>query len=86
MSRPVTALSELIWNSLDADATQVEVVLDETRFGSSSGYSPGQRYRVFGHDEAPILFRNLVTHGNEIAGNDEALFAIPARSRRSGPV
>ena len=55
---PVTALSELIWNSLDADATQVEVVLDETVFGH-------QRLVVrdngtgFGHDEAPILFRNL---------------------------
>ena len=55
---PVTALSELIWNSLDADATQVDVVLDETVFGH-------ERVMVrdngtgFVHDEAPILLRNL---------------------------
>lgn len=55
---PVTALSELIWNSLDADATQVDVVLDETVFGHER-LVVRDNGTGFGHDEAPILFRNL---------------------------
>jgi Histidine kinase-, DNA gyrase B-, and HSP90-like ATPase len=55
---PVTALSELIWNSLDADATQVDVVLDETVFGHER-IVVRDNGTGFGHDEAPILFRNL---------------------------
>jgi hypothetical protein len=55
---PVTALSELIWNALDADATQVDVALDETVFGHER-LIVRDNGTGFAHDEAPLLFRNL---------------------------
>ena len=57
-AKPVQALAELIWNSLDADATSVEIREDVHGVGeprivivdNGTGFS---------HDEAPELFRRL---------------------------
>lgn len=55
---PVTGLAELIWNSLDADATDVTVVLDETVFGQER-LIVRDNGTGFKHEDAPTLFRSL---------------------------
>lgn len=57
-AKPTHALAELIWNSLDADATLVEVKEDSYGVGE-------QRIIVadngtgFSHSDAPTLFKHL---------------------------
>lgn len=57
-ARPVQALAELIWNSLDADATRVEVKLESNEIGVNK-----IRIRDNGtgiaHKDAPELFTRL---------------------------
>ncbi len=55
---PATGLAELIWNSLDADATQVEVALDEAVFGQER-VIVRDNGTGFKHEDAPTLFRSL---------------------------
>lgn len=55
---PVTGLAELVWNALDADATSVEVVLDEGVFGAEK-LIVRDNGTGFKHEDAPTLFSNL---------------------------
>jgi hypothetical protein len=58
-ARPVQALAELLWNSLDADAKDVRIEFDH----DPSGLLQAIRVRDDGdgiaYDDAPTLFRNL---------------------------
>lgn len=54
--RPLQAIQELIWNSLDADATRVEVAFDKNLFGGiervsviddGEGFTPQRAFEVF---------------------------------------
>ena len=40
-AKPVHALAELIWNSLDADANRVDVLIEENELGASSRSKDG---------------------------------------------
>lgn len=58
-AQPVAALAELIWNALDADATQVDVELEYDALGSLSAIVVSDNGHGIPHDEAPTLFRSL---------------------------
>lgn len=71
---PVSALAELVWNSLDADATEVEVIGEDSEFGKSriiindngDGFSP---------EEAPKLF-------SQLGGSWKGLAGVSRKSKR----
>ncbi|VXC69384.1 Putative DNA mismatch repair protein [Sphingomonas sp. T1] len=54
-----TALAELIWNSLDADATNVIVAVEEDGLGGYTSLVVSDNGHGISHAEAPALFRNL---------------------------
>ena len=56
---PIQALSELIWNALDADATEVNVDLVADGLGGLSKIHVSDNGLGMPHSEAPDLFRNL---------------------------
>ena len=56
---PIQALSELIWNALDADATEVNVDLVDDGLGGLSKIHVSDNGLGMPHSEAPDLFRNL---------------------------
>lgn len=56
---PVPAVSELIWNGLDADATQVEIELKDDGLGGLSKIIVTDNGHGIPHADAPTLFRNL---------------------------
>lgn len=56
--RPLQAISELIWNGLDADATQVDVIVDSNDFGMQSIVVRDNGDGI-PYEEAPHLFANL---------------------------
>jgi hypothetical protein len=55
---PVSGVAELIWNSLDADATNVEIDLDESVFGNER-LVVRDNGTGFKHEDAPKLFKSL---------------------------
>ena len=57
-AQPTQALSELIWNSLDADATEVDVEFADSALGGMSSIAVGDGYGIPCAD-APKLFSNL---------------------------
>lgn len=59
VARPVDAVAELIWNGLDADASQVRVDLDTSPLGGLTAIRVTDNGRGIAYDEAPTLFRNL---------------------------
>lgn len=71
---PVSALAELVWNCLDADATEVEVIGEDSEFGKSriiindngDGFSP---------EEAPKLF-------SQLGGSWKGLAGVSRKSKR----
>jgi len=59
-AKPIKALSELIWNALDGDATRVTVeIVREDLAGGMSRIVVGDNGTGFSHDDAEKLFRNL---------------------------
>ena len=56
---PIPAVAELIWNGLDADATQIDVELKEDGLGGLSKVVVSDDGHGIPHAEAPTLFRNL---------------------------
>ena len=58
-AQPVAALAELIWNSLDADATEVKISLKDDGLGGLSQIVVRDNGVGIPHPEAPTLFRYL---------------------------
>jgi hypothetical protein len=58
-AQPIQALSELVWNSLDADATEVSVELEYDALGGLSSIHVRDNGHGLPRDEAPDLFRSL---------------------------
>ncbi len=58
-AQPVAALAELIWNALDADATEVNVDLVSDKVGGMSKIIVSDNGHGIDLDEAPALFKNL---------------------------
>lgn len=56
---PVQAVAELIWNSLDADATKVSVEFEDDRLGGMSKIVVADNGHGIPYADAPDLFRNL---------------------------
>ncbi len=56
---PVAAVSELVWNSLDADATSVAVTLNRNGLDSLIGIVVADNGDGIPHDEAELAFGNL---------------------------
>ena len=58
-AKPIHGLAELIWNSLDADATVVDVRFDYNDLGTMSAIIVTDNGTGIAHNEAPELFRRL---------------------------
>ena len=58
-SQPVQALSELIWNSLDADASSVDVKLEYNELDTLSSMIVSDDGHGIPYADAPELFQNL---------------------------
>ena len=68
-AHPIHALAELIWNSLDADATQVSVELEDDGLGGVRAIHVADNGHGIRHDEAPELFRNLGGSWKRLSGH-----------------
>ena len=58
-AKPVQALAELIWNSLDADASNVDVFVEQNELGARSRIIVRDNGTGMEYEQAPALFRNL---------------------------
>lgn len=58
-AKPVQALSELIWNSLDADANRVSVSFEHNELGALDRVTVRDNGHGLPRNEAPECFRNL---------------------------
>ena len=58
-AKPVQALAEFIWNSLDADASKVEVFFEDNDLGVLSRIIVRDNGGGIAHDRAPELFGSL---------------------------
>src|SRR5688572_5627019 len=56
---PVQALAEFIWNSVDADATKVEVFVSDNALGEMAEITVRDNGTGFEFSKAPELFRRL---------------------------
>lgn len=63
----VTGLAELIWNALDADATQIDVTIDDAVLGSEL-ITVRDNGTGFSYEEAPDLFSNLGNSWKRLRG------------------
>ena len=66
-AKPVQAVAELIWNSLDADATRVEVHLEYGELGMTRIVVLDNGHGI-PYEEAPIMFQNLGGSWKKTAG------------------
>ena len=58
-SDPIPALSELIWNGVDADADKVSIFLEHDKLGTLERVSIRDNGTGFSPEEAATLFKNL---------------------------
>lgn len=58
-TKPVNAISELIWNALDADATEVRVAFEENELGGLERIRITDNGHGLYYDDAFIAFQNL---------------------------
>ena len=58
-AQPVAAVSQLIWNGLDADATTVSVDFEDDPLGGMAKIIVADNGHGIPHIEAPTLFRYL---------------------------
>jgi len=84
-AKPVAALSELIWNSLDADATEVAVEFEYDALGGLSTIAVSDNGHGIPHDDAPGLFSSLggswKKHGARTKERGRALHGQEGRGR-----
>lgn len=58
-AHPIQALAELIWNSLDADASSINVTLEYNGLNTLSAITVSDNGHGMPHADAPGLFQNL---------------------------
>jgi len=58
-AKPVQALAEFIWNSLDADASSVDVNIEENQFGALSKIIVRDNGTGMEYEKAPEMFKSL---------------------------
>lgn len=58
-SRPMSAIAELIWNALDAEATEVRVEFEENELGGTDVIRVADNGHGLYYDDAFIVFQNL---------------------------
>ncbi|MFM1918861.1 MAG: hypothetical protein RLZZ303_495 [Candidatus Hydrogenedentota bacterium] len=58
-TKPMTALAELVWNALDAEATEVRVVFEENELGGLEQIVLLDDGAGLHHEDALTVFRNL---------------------------
>lgn len=84
-AQPVLALSELIWNSLDADAHSVDVTFEYNELDTLATIIVRDDGRGIPHAEAPELFQNLggswKRHGGTTKGEGRFLHGQEGRGR-----
>jgi hypothetical protein len=62
---PTKALAELIWNSLDADATEVDVAFERNVMGGLDAIQVRDNGLGMTHEQALTGFRSLGARGHE---------------------
>jgi Tripartite tricarboxylate transporter family receptor/Histidine kinase-, DNA gyrase B-, and HSP90-like ATPase len=84
-AQPIAAIAELIWNGLDADATEITVDLEDDKLGGLRRIIVTDNGHGIPHDEAPILFRNLggswKKHGAQTKRLHRQLHGLEGRGR-----
>jgi hypothetical protein len=58
-AHPIQAMAELIWNSLDADATSIDVKLEYNKLDTLSAIIISDDGYGIPYTEAPVMFQNL---------------------------
>src|SRR5215472_3269830 len=58
-AKPVQALAEFIWNSLDADASTVDVSAEQNELGAMSKMSVRDNGTGMEYEKAPEFFKSL---------------------------
>lgn len=58
-TKPMTALAELIWNALDADATEVRVEFEENALEAVEAVRVADNGHGLHHEDAFVVFQNL---------------------------
>jgi glucose-6-phosphate-specific signal transduction histidine kinase len=91
---PLTGITELIWNALDADATEVRVALPENELGGvveirveDNGHGMTQEQALAGFERLGGSWKRTATQspqGRTLHGRDGRGRFRAARSRRSG--
>lgn len=84
-AQPIAALAELIWNSVDADATKIAVFLEGDNLGGIGRIIVTDNGHGIPHAEAPQLFKNLggswKRHGARTKGRNRQLHGQEGRGR-----
>ena len=84
-AQPVPAIAELIWNAVDADASQVTVEFGDDGLGGMSTIAVSDNGLGIPYDKAPQLFRNLggswKMHGARKTNGGRALHGQEGRGR-----
>lgn len=84
-AQPVAALAELIWNALDADATEVAVEFERDGLGTLSAIVVSDNGHGIPHADAPVLFSSLggswKKHGARTKERERALHGQEGRGR-----
>lgn len=84
-AQPVPALAELIWNALDADATEVNIELDHDGLGTLATIAVSDNGHGIPHADAPVLFKSLggswKKHGAKTKERGRALHGQEGRGR-----
>ena len=58
-AQPIPAVAELIWNALDADATEITVDFEDDKLGGMAKIVVADNGHGIPHADAPTLFANL---------------------------
>lgn len=58
-TKPMTAMAELVWNALDAEATEVRVIFEENELGGLEQITIADNGVGLHYDDALVVFRNL---------------------------
>ena len=58
-TKPMTALAELVWNALDAEATEVRVAFEDNEMGGTDCIRVSDNGHGLPYDDAMLSFRNL---------------------------